>query len=239
MHGDWQQSKKNEVKPWRVKSWCIGKPDAKYVAKMEDVLDVYQRPYDPARPVVCIDEKSKELHTEIRPTIPAQSGRPGYRDYEYKRNGTANLFLWVEPLAGRREVRMTDRRCAVDFAELLDDLADRVYPQANKIVLVVDNLNTHGPHCLYQRYPPEEAHRLASRFEWHYTPEHGSWLNIAECELSVLARQCTNKRIADQQALATATLAWQTQRNSATATIRWQFTTADARIKLRRLYPVI
>ena len=221
-----------------MKSWCIAKADAKFVAKMEDVLDVYERPYDATRPVVCIDEKLKELHEEVRESIPASPGQAGRRDHEYKRNGTANLFLWVEPLAGLRGIRVTDRRCREDFAELLCDLADRVYPGAEKIVLVVDNLNTHGPHSLYQRYAPQEAHRLAQRFEWHHTPEHGSWLNVAECELSILARQCVNKRIPSKQALIAATTHWECARNTASVTVRWHFTAADARIKLRRLYPI-
>jgi hypothetical protein len=221
-----------------VKRWCIGKVDAKFVAKMEDVLDVYQRPHDAAKPVICIDEKSKELHAEVREPIPARPGRVGYNDCEYKRNGTANLFMWIEPLGGRRGVLVTDQRRREDFAELLCDLADRVYKTAEKIILVVDNLNTHGPHSLYQRYPAQDAHRLVQRFEWHYTPEHGSWLNIAECELSVLARQCVNKRIPDKATLIAMTQHWQDKRNADNARVKWQFTTADARIKLRRLYPI-
>jgi hypothetical protein len=207
------------------------------VAKMEDVLDVYARPHDPATPVVCVDEKSKELHAEVREPIAAHRGQARKQDAEYQRKGTANIFLWVEPLAGRRGVKVTERRCNVDFAELLRDLADALYPTAQKIVLVVDNLNTHGPHCLYQRFAPAEAHRLAQRFEWHYTPEHGSWLNIAECELSVLARQCTNRRIASPSQLSAAVTAWQTTRNAHSTKINWHFTTTDSRIKLRHLYP--
>jgi len=204
---------------------------------MEDVLDVYARPYDPKNPVVCVDEKSKELHAQVREPMAAQRGHVRKQDAEYHREGRANIFLWVEPLVGRRGVKVTERRCNVDFAELLRDLADAFYPTAQTIVLVVDNLNTHGPHCLYERFGPAEARRLAQRFDWHYTPEHGSWLNIAECELSVLARQCTNRRIASQSLLRGALAAWQTTRNAHSTTINWHFTTTDSRIKLRHLYP--
>lgn len=232
-------AKKNALKPWRVKSWCIGKPSGSYVAKMEDVLDVYQRPYDPAYPVVCLDEASKELHDTPRGVLPLQAEQPVRQDYEYERHGVAHLFLAIEPLRGWRKVRVTDRRTKRDFAEQLRQLADEDYPQAQRIVLVVDNLNTHGPGALYEAFAPEEAHRLAARFEWHYTPEHGSWLNIAECELSVLARQCLDRRIPDKNTLAREVAAWEKRRNQVAVKVVWQFTTADARIKLRRLYPVI
>lgn len=222
-----------------MKAWCIGKPSGKYVAKMEDVLDVYQRPYNPKRPVVCLDETSKELHTTPRGSLPLQPAQPAREDYEYERHGVANLFLAVEPLRGRRTVRVTARRTQRDFAEQLRLLADEDYPDAEIIVLVTDNLNTHGPGALYEHFAPEEAHRLAARFEWHYTPEHGSWLNIAECELSVLAKQCLHQRIADQDTLAHDVRAWAERRNKTCAKIIWQFTTADARIKLKRLYPVV
>jgi hypothetical protein len=225
------------VKPWHVKAWCIPKAGARFVAKMEDVLDVYARPYDPQTPVVCVDEKSKELHAEVRAAILAQCGQPRKQDSEYHREGTANLFLWVEPLGGCRGVKVTERRCNVDFADLLRDLAETLYPTAKTIVLVVDNLNTHGPHCLYERFAPAEARRLAQRFEWHYTPEHGSWLNIAECELSVLARQCTNRRIASKLLLRDAVATWQTTRNAHSTKVNWHFTTRESRIKLRHLYP--
>jgi hypothetical protein len=204
---------------------------------MEDVLDVYHRPYDPDRPVVCLDEKSKELHSSPRPDLPAQPGRSLREDYEYAREGTRNLFLWTEPLAGRREVRVTDRRTSQDLAEQLRILADVEYPEAEVIVLVMDNLNTHTPACLYERFEPAEARRIACRFEWHYTPEHASWLNMAEIELSVLSRQCLNRRIPDEKTLVSEIAAWVSHRNASGATINWQFTTADARIKLRRLYP--
>lgn len=206
---------------------------------MEDVLAVYARPYDPLQPVVCVDEKSKELHTTPHGGLPAQAGQSVRQDDEYARNGTANLFLSVEALAGKRRVRVTERRTAWDFAEELKHLSDDDYPDAQIIVLVTDNLNTHSPACLYARYAPEEARRLAQRFEWHYTPEHGSWLNIAECELSVLARQCLNRRLPDLATLEREVAAWQRQRNAQQVAIDWQFTAEDARIKLKRLYPTL
>jgi len=222
-----------------VKSWCIGKPSAQYVAKMEDVLDVYERPYNPRRPVVGLDEKSKELHDTPRGTLAGKSGQAAREDYEYARHGTANLFLATEPLRGWRRVRVTERRTAQDFAEQLRILVDEYYPQAEQVVLVTDNLNTHSSACLYECFPPAEARRIAAKLEWHYTPEHGSWLNVAECELSVLAQQCLDRRIRDRETLAREVAAWEARRNSAKVKIDWQFTTADARIKLKRLYPVI
>jgi hypothetical protein len=206
---------------------------------MEDVLEVYQRPYDPQRPVVCLDEKSKELHSTPRGTLPMERGQEAREDYEYARHGTANLFLAVEPLVGRRSVRVTGRRTARDFAEELRRLVDEEYPAAEQIVLVTDNLNTHTPACLYERFAPEEARRIARKIEWHYTPEHGSWLNIAECELAALSGQCLNRRIADHEMLVREVSAWATRRNAARVTIDWQFTAAAARIKLKRLYPVV
>lgn len=206
---------------------------------MEDVLDVYQRPYDPKRPVVCLDEASKELHATPRGSLSLEPGKPIREDYEYERHGVANLFLAIEPLRGYRKVRVTARRTKRDFAEQLRLLADEDYPDAEVIVLVVDNLNTHGPGALYEAFEPEEAHRLAARFEWHYTPEHGSWLNIAECELSVLATRCLDQRIPDTDTLIREVTAWEDRRNQAQAKVIWQFTTAEARIKLRRLYPIV
>ena len=204
---------------------------------MEDVLDVYHRPYNPQRPVVCVDERSKTLHTTPRGALPPTPDFPARQDYEYARHGTCNLFLAVEPLAGKRQVTVTERRTALDFAEPLQLLSDERYPHAEKIVLVTDNLNTHSAAALYQRFLPAEARRLASRFEWHYTPEHGSWLNMAECELSVLSRQCLRRRLGSFAEVAREVASWQQRRDRAKATIRWQFSTADARIKLRRLYP--
>ena len=206
---------------------------------MEDVLDVYQRPYNPARPQVCLDEARKELHSTPKGTYPIQPGRPVRQDYEYQRHGTASLFVWVEPLTGRRKVRVTARQTGLEFAEQLRLLADEDYPEAEQIVLVVDNLKTHSPACLYERFAPEEARRIARKLEWHYTPEHGSWLNVAECELSVLARQCLSRRLADVKMLQQEVAAWEHRRTQAHVTIDWRFTTADARIKLKRLYPVL
>jgi hypothetical protein len=221
-----------------VKSWCIGKPSAQYVAKMEDVLDVYARPYDAKRPLVCLDEASKELHDTPRGTLAMEPGQSQRQDYEYVRNGVCNLFLSIEPLRGRRKVRVTDRRTAQDFAEQLRVLVDEDYPDADVMVLVVDNLNTHGPACLYERFEPAEARRIAAKLEWHYTPEHGSWLNIAECELSVLASQCLSQRIPDKATLISEASAWEV-RNAAHVSVDWQFTATDARIKLKRLYPIL
>jgi hypothetical protein len=221
-----------------VKTWCIPQPSARFVAKMEDVLDVYRRPYNPKRPVVGVDEGGKELRDTPRATLPMQPGEAAREDYEYVRNGKANLFLAVEPLVGWRRVQVTQRRTACDFAEFLRLLVDEDYPEAENVVVVVDNLNTHSAACLYERFAPQEAHRIASKLEWHYTPEHGSWLNIAECELSVLARQCLDRRIPDTQTLQAEVAAWEQRRNQAQVTVDWQFTADDARIKLKRLYPV-
>ena len=206
---------------------------------MEDVLRVYARPYDARFPVVCLDEKSKELRSTPNGTLSVAPGKAQRVDSEYQRNGVANLFMQVEPLTGKRRVSVTERRTAVDFAEQLRLLVEKDYPQADKIVLVTDNLNTHHVGCLYERFEPEQAERIAARLEWHYTPEHGSWLNMAEIELSVLERQCLNRRIADRETLAAEVAAWQQQRNAEQVTIRWQFTAADARVKLRQLYPVV
>lgn len=206
---------------------------------MEDVLDVYERPYDPKRPVICIDEKSKQLLGAPNGSIPAQPGKPERIDSEYKRNGTANIFGWIEPLTGRRSACVTRRRTGIDFAEQLKELTDSEYPDAEKLVLVCDNLNTHSPASLYERYDPKEAHRIANKIEWRHTPEHGSWLNIAEIELSILSRQCLNRRIADIDTLRREVAAYNLERNSAPTKMNWQFRTADARVKLKRLYPDI
>jgi hypothetical protein len=206
---------------------------------MEDILDVYQRPYDLARPVVCFDETRKELHTTPRGELPRQPGQPTRQDYEYQRNGAAHLFLWVEPLTGRRGAQVTEQHTGYELAEVLRHLAEDVYVEAEQIVLVCDNLNTHHAGVLYERFLPEQARRIAARLEWHYTPEHGSWLNVAECELSVLSRQCLDRRIPDREALAFEVAAWEQARNARAVTIDWQFRTADARIKLKRLYPEV
>jgi len=206
---------------------------------MEDVLEVYQRPYDGRYPVVCVDECSKELRDSPRGSLPLQPGEVARQDYEYERQGVCNLFLAIEPLRGWRSVRVTERRTKLDFAEELRFLVEECYPAADKVVLVTDNLNTHRPGCLYERFPPEQARRIAAKLEWHYTPEHASWLNIAECELSVLDRQCLDRRIADIETLGREVSAWQERRNRVQVTVDWQFTAEDARIKLKRLYPII
>ena len=204
---------------------------------MEDILEVYQRPHDPHRPLVCLDETSKQLIAETRVPIAAKPGRPGRHDYEYRRNGTANLFMMFAPLEGWRHIKVTDRHTAVDYAQVLKELSDTHFPGSAKIVLVQDNLNTHKPASLYEAFPPAEARRLVERFEWHYTPKHGSWLDMAESELGILSSQCLDRRIPDQQVLKDEVEAWVADRNSKHAKANWQFTTADARVKLRRLYP--
>jgi hypothetical protein len=206
---------------------------------MEDVLDVYQRPYDPKRPQVCLDEASKQLLGEVREPLPLQPGQPERVDHEYERHGTANLFLLSEPLRGWRHVQVTDQRRRVDFAHVIQELVDVYYPDAESIVLALDNLNTHSPASLYEAFDPAEAKRLADKLEIHYTPKHGSWLNMAEIELSVLARQCLAGRIADKPMLIEQVAAWEEERNRHSTRIDWRFTTADARIKLKRLYPLI
>lgn len=206
---------------------------------MEDVLEVYTRPYNPLRPLVCVDEASKQLIADITPPLAMQPGQPARQDYEYERRGTANLFMQFEPLAGRRHVKVTERRTAVDFASVLKDLSDVHYPRAEKIVLVNDNLNTHTLSVLYQAFEPIEARRLYERFEVHYTPKHASWLNMAECELSVLSRQCLDRRMESRSLLEQEVRVWEEDRNQKEVRVDWQFTTADARIKLQRLYPVL
>jgi len=201
------------------------------------VLDVYHRPYDPKRPQVCLDEASKQLVGEVTQPIPAGPGQPERFDYEYVRNGTANLLMLSEPLAGWRHVAVTERRTAKDYAEVLRWLAEDVHPEAEVVVLVQDNLNTHTPAALYEAFPPEQARRLAARFEVHYTPKHGSWLNVAEIELSVLARQCLDRRISSAEELRREVAAWEAARDARAAEVRWRFTTAEARVKLHRLYP--
>jgi hypothetical protein len=204
---------------------------------MEDVLEVYARPHDPERPVVCLDETSKQLIAETRAPQPAAPGRPARLDAEYARNGTANLFMMYAPLEGWRHVKVTDHRAAVDYAQALKDLADAHFPDAERIVLVQDNLNTHCPASLYEAFPAPEARRLVERFEWHYTPRHGSWLDLAESELGVLAAQCLDRRIPDKQMMVDQVGAWTRERNAAKAGADWRFTTTDARIKLKSLYP--
>jgi hypothetical protein len=212
---------------------------AGFVANMEDVLEVYQRPHDPLRPVVCLDETSKQMIKETRAPILAAPGRKARHDYEYERNGVANLFMMFAPLEGWRCVKVTDRHTAVDYAHVLKDLADIHFSDARTIVLVQDNLNTHSKASLYEAFPAAEARRLVERFEWRYTPKHGSWLNLAESELGVLSSQCLNRRIPDKQILVEEVAAWEHDRNAIHAKANWRFTTPDARIKLRHLYPSI
>jgi hypothetical protein len=213
--------------------------NADFVAAMEDVLEVYQRPYDPLRPQVCLDETSKQLTRETRTPLPAEPGHPARVDYEYERNGTANLFMLFEPLRGWRHVAVTERRTKIDFAHVIRDLVDVHYPDAQTIVLVMDNLNTHKAAALYEAFPPAEARRLIGKLEIHYTPKHGSWLDMAETELGVLSRQCLDRRIPDGDTLIREVAAWEDSRNTAESKVTWRFTTADARIKLKTLYPSI
>jgi len=204
---------------------------------MEDVLDVYHRPYDPKRPLACLDEASRQLVGEVVQPLPAAPGQPERFDYEYVRNGTANLFLVSEPLLGWRAVQVTDRRTAKDFAEVVRWLVEDVHSDAEKVVLVCDNLNTHKPASLYEAFPPEQARRILERIEWHHTPKHGSWLNMAEIELSVLQRQALDQRIGTRAELERIISAWEDDRNQRGVEVKWRFTTADARIKLHKLYP--
>ena len=204
---------------------------------MEHVLDVYQRPYNANEPVVCFDETNKQLIAETRTPLPMNPGEPQRYDTEYERRGTANLFMFFEPLANWRHVSVTDRRTKVEFAHCMKYLADERYPDAKIIHVVLDNLNTHNPAALYATFPAAEAHRIVQRLHFHYTPKHGSWLNMAEIELSIPSRQALSTRIADKSSLAQACLAWEQERNASGATVDWQFTTQDARIKLKRLYP--
>ena len=206
---------------------------------MEDVLEVYHRPYDPRRPVVCMDESSKQLIAEARQPLPAKPGMIAKQDCEYERRGTANIFLAVEPLAGQRAAQITDQRTRIDWARFMEYLLLAVYPEVTVLVLVMDNLNTHTIGSLYEAFAPATARALAERLEIHYTPKHGSWLNMAETELSVLSGQCLDRRIESKEVLAREVAAWERGRNANESKIDWQFTTADARIKLKRLYPSI
>ena len=204
---------------------------------MEEVLAVYTRPPDPQRPLVCLDESSKQLIKETRQPVPMKPGQPARHDYEYERNGVANIFMIFAPHEGWRHVKVTDHHKAIDYAHVLKELADVQFPNAEKITLVQDNLNIHKPSSLYEAFPAPEARRLVERFEWHYTPKHGSWLDMAEFELGVLSTQCLYRRIPDKQTLTREIAAWEEHRNMYHAKADWQFTTADARVKLKRLYP--
>jgi transposase len=235
-----QVLKDNELKPWLKEEWCIPpQASAPFVYHMEDVLDVYKRPADPSRPLVCFDESPEQLVSETRQPLPAVPGQPERYDYEYRRQGVANTFMFFAPLLNWRHVKITEQRTKADWAECMRELVDLHFPDADRVVVVEDQLNTHDPACLYAFFPPVEAKRILDRLEFHWTPKHGSWLNMAEIELSVLNRQCLDRHIPDQVTLAQETAAWATKRNSNGATVNWQFTTGDARIKLKRLYPSI
>ena len=222
------------------KCWCIPpEQNADFVACMEDILELYCVPYDPGAPLVCMDEQPVQLIKETRKTIPTEPGKPARRDYEYERNGTANIFMFTEPLTGQRHVDVTERRTSVDWAHQIRQLLDVQYPGAERIRLVMDNLNTHKVASLYEAFEPEQARRLATRLEIHYTPRHGSWLNIAEIELSALTRQCLDRRTPNIETLRRETKAWEHGRNNQQKGVDWRFTTENARTKLKRLYPQI
>lgn len=236
----WLTLKNNKLKPWLKEQWCIPpKANAEFVYHMEDVLDVYTRPYDARFPQICLDEGSKQLLAETREPLPTKPGEPARFDSEYEREGVCNLFLVCEPLTGKRFLQVRQQRTKVDWAFFVRELIEVHYPEAEKIVLVLDNLNTHTPSSFYEVFEPAEAWRLSQKLEVHYTPKHGSWLNMAEIELSVLARQCLNRRLPSIQEVQQQVDAWQQNRNQQQVTINWRFTAADARIKLKRLYPSI
>jgi transposase len=220
--------------------WCIPpQANAAFVCRMEDILEMYTQPVDPKRPLVCMDEVPKQLLSDIRAPIAAQPGQLERVDYEYQRQGVANIFMFFEPFCGQRHVKVTDTRTRMDWAEAMRELSDEIHPEAEKIHVVLDNLNTHTPAAFYLAFEPDEARRLVNRFEFHFTPKHGSWLNMAEIELSVLSRQCINRRISDEDTLSKEVLAWAKERNAKVVKVDWRFSTADARIKLKRLYPKI
>jgi transposase len=227
----------NDLKPWRKDMWCIPEVDGTYVARMEDVLDLYAEAPDPKRPVVCFDESPTQLIGEVRRPISATPGQLERYDCEYRRNGTANLFVFLDAHRSWRKVKVTDQRTACDFAQCMRDLVDLHYPQADLVRVVLDNLSTHSPGALYETFPAPEAHRILRRIEFHYTPKHASWLNMVEIEIGVLRNQCLDRRIGDRITLEAEVAAWERQRNVASARIKWMFTTQRARIKLLRAYP--
>jgi transposase len=228
----------NELKPWQKRMWCIPKVDAEYVARMEDVLELYAAPADKAHPVVCFDETPVQLIGEVRTPVPAAPGRPRRYDYEYQRNGTANLFVHLDVHAGRRHVDVTPSRTSKDFAHQMRALIDEHYPDAERVRVVLDNLSTHSAAALYETFPPEEARRLLRRLEFHFVPKHASWLNMVEIEISILTRQCLGRRLGDVKTLKREVARWQRQRNLARARIRWRFSVDSARQKLGRSYPL-
>jgi transposase len=224
-------------KPWQEKMWCIPKVDAEFVARMEDVLELYAEPADPARPVVCFDETPRQLIGEARVPVAAEPGKPARVDYEYVRNGTANVFMFIDAHRPWRHAKVTDRRAASDFAECMRDLVDVHYPDVERIRVVLDNLSTHTATALYETFPPDEARRIARRLEFHHTPKHASWLNMVEIEIGVMVRQCLDRRIADKKTLISEIKHWERRRNAERATIKWLFTVDRAREKMRRVYP--
>ncbi|MBL4738154.1 MAG: IS630 family transposase [SAR324 cluster bacterium] len=235
-----QTLKKKEIKPWQRKEWCIAPQNhAGFVCAMEDILNVYQRDYSVHNPLVCMDETSKQLTKETRVPIPANTDHVEYYDSEYERNGTANIFMFFNPIEGKRRVDITDNRTAKDWAHQIRQLVDVDYPEAKKITLVMDNLNTHVGASLYKTFNPKEARRILDKLDFHYTPKHGSWLNMAEIEFSILGRECLDRRIPDKTALISEVNAWTNERNSKKSKIIWRFKNEDARIKLKRLYPLI
>jgi len=228
-----------KLKPWQQKMWCIPKVDAEYVARMEDVLDLYAEAPDPSRPVVCFDETPRQLIGEARVPIPAQPGKPARVDYEYVRNGTANVFMFVDANEPWRHAKVTDRRTCIDFAECMRDLVDEHYPEAERIRVVLDNLSAHSAAALYQAFEPSEARRILSKLEFHFTPKHASWLNMVEIEIGVMVSQCLDRRIPDKETLIKEIAAWERRRNAAKARINWLFTVDRAREKLGRVYPTL
>lgn len=229
----------DDLKPWRRDMWCIPRVDGTYVARMEDVLDLYAEEADPKHPVVCFDKSPTQLIGEVREPIPAEPGQPERYDCEYRRNGTANLFVFLDAHKSWRHVKVTEQRTAQDFAACMRDLADTHYPDAERIRVVLDNLSTHTAGALYETFPASEAHRILQRLEFHYTPKHASWLNMVEIEIGVLRGQCLDRRIGERDVLVSEIQAWQRQRNASGARIKWRFTTEKARTKLARAYPEV
>jgi len=231
--------KKNELKPWKVDQWCIPKASGDFVAKMENILEIYKRPYDEKIPVICFDETNIQLVEETRVSIPPKPGKNKKVDYEYRRKGVGNIFMIFEPLQGVRYVETREQRTGLDFASCMKNIADVYYPDCEKVIVVMDNLNTHKTGSLYDKFQPKEARRIAEKLEFQYTPKHGSWLNMAEIEISVLTKQCLSRHIPTLEQLDSESIAWANRRNQSCGTVNWQFTTQDARIKLKRLYPQI
>ncbi len=229
--------RKNDIKPWLNQQWCISQVNADFIWRMEEVLDLYEQPYNPCEPVVCFDERPVQLVSETRTPLPREPGKPKRYDYEYKREGTCNLFAFFQPLAQWRHIKVTDQRTAQDFALCMQYLVDVLFPFAHLIHVVLDNLNTHTPAALYQTFDAVEARRILEKLQFHYTPVHGSWLNMVELELSVLSGQCLERRIPSTEELSREVAAWEASRNQAQASVNWRFTNTQARIKLERLYP--